>query len=89
MTEVKKSVPEKSVDALHIYKVDAKKDKNAKSEDCCPCTKPKNLPDDEDDAQFQIKFEDYLQNNVFYKKYVYGIYTFIFKLDDMKIKTFY
>lgn len=48
--------------------VDAKKAKDAKSDDCCPCTKRKNLPDDDEDAQFQIKFEDYLQNNVFYKK---------------------
>lgn len=69
VSEIKKPVQEKNVDPLHIYKVDAEKDKNSKSEDCCPCTKPKSILDDDDeDAQFQIKFEDYLQNNVFYKK---------------------
>lgn len=68
VSERKKPIQENNVDPLHIYKVDAEKDKNSKSEDCCPCTKPKSILDDDDDAQFQIKFEDYLQNNVFYKK---------------------
>lgn len=68
MSEIKKAKEEKIIDPHNKYTVDAKKGKESKSENCCPCTKPKNLPETDEDAQFQIKFEDFLQNNVFFKK---------------------
>ncbi|XP_054706404.1 insulin-like peptide receptor [Uloborus diversus] len=41
--------------------------KGSDSEKCCSCSKTKSLPDQGEDAESQIQFEDFIHNSVFIK----------------------
>lgn len=53
-----------SIDYMNISSAESSDDK-----DCCSCSNDHQAPSyDDEEAEFQILFEDFLQNNVYLKK---------------------
>lgn len=58
--------------SLHDYLNTTTSEYTEDDEECCSCSKDSHSVNyDDDEAEFQIHFEDFLQNTVYIKKYEY------------------
>ncbi|XP_035228119.1 insulin receptor-like, partial [Stegodyphus dumicola] len=69
MSDIKKSDKEKGTVIDEIVAEEKKKymELNSEYRECCSCSKSKTLFFQEEEAEAEIQFEDYIQNNVFQK----------------------